>query len=330
MRVVLVISRSFGNVVTIGNDLLRDAGFEVYTVSEKERPLDDAKLTAIVLRETPEVIITGAEPMSETVLTAHDSLRMIMKHGVGVDNIDLGAATSHGIVVANAPGTNSEAVAELAFGFILSMLRGICPANASTRVGGWKRYMGHELGAMTLGIVGTGRIGASVARRAHAFGASLLGFDIVENEELRTYGLRYVPLNRLLKESDVITLHAPLLPQTERMIGKAQLEAMKPSAFLVNCARGELVDEPALYEHLKAGNIAGAAVDVFATEPPRDSPLLELDTVLATPHIGAYTYEAMDSMDRLCAETVIAVVLRNETPSNVLNAQALGAGDEFA
>ena len=221
MRVVLVSSRSFGNVVTIGNDLLRDAGFQVHRVSEEERPLDDATLAAIVLREAPEVIITGAEPMSETVLAAHDNLRMIMKHGVGVDNIDLGAATSHGIVVANAPGTNSEAVAELAFGFILSMLRGICPANASTRVGGWKRYMGHELGAMTLGIVGTGRIGASVARRAHAFGASLLGFDVVENEELRVYGLRYVPLNRLLKEADVITLHAPLMPQTEKMIGRS-------------------------------------------------------------------------------------------------------------
>jgi D-3-phosphoglycerate dehydrogenase len=328
MRVVLVTSRSFGNVVTVGNDLLRDAGFEVRRVGKEERPLDETKLVSIVHRESPEAIITGAEPMSEAVLAASDGLRMIMKHGVGVDNIDLGAAVSRGIAVANAPGTNTEAVADLAFGFILSLLRRICPANASTRSGSWERYIGHELGSMTIGIVGTGRIGAVVARRAHAFGASLLGYDVVEDEGLKSdCNLRYVSLDSLLREADVVTLHAPLMPQTRKMIGKAQLESMKPSALLVNCARGELVDEGSLYECLQAGGIAGAAVDVFATEPPRDSPLLKLDTVLATPHIGAYTYEAMEAMDRLCAETIAAVLLRKETPPNVLNAEALAARD---
>jgi len=154
MRVALASSRSFGNVVTIGNDLLRDAGFEVRRVSKEERPLDEAKLISIVHREGPEVIITGAEPMSETVLAASDSLRMIMKHGVGVDNIDLGAATSRGITVANTPGTNTEAVADLALGLMLFLLRRACAANASTHSGGWKRYVGHELGAMTVGVVG--------------------------------------------------------------------------------------------------------------------------------------------------------------------------------
>jgi len=324
MRKVLVGSRSFGNVVATGKTLLQDAGFEVLRVREEERPLDVAKLVTIVSRETPAVIITGAEPMSEPVLSAASNLRMIMKHGVGVDNIDLDAATSRGIAVANAPGANTEAVADLAVGLILSLLRRICAANASTHSGGWERYMGHELGAMTVGILGTGRIGAAVARRVRAFGAELLGYDVLENEPLkRDCGLRYVPLDRLLREADVVTLHAPLTPDTERMIGAPQLRTMKPDALLVNCARGELVDETALYEHLKSGRIAGAAVDVFATEPPQNSRLLELENVLATPHIGAYTQEAMEAMDRLCAETILDVLLHGKTPGNLLNPAVL-------
>jgi len=324
MRVVLVSSRSFGNVVTVGDDLLQNAGFTVHRVREEERPLNDAKLASIVSREHPEVLIPGAEPLPESVLAASEELRMVMKHGVGVDNIDLGAATSRGIVVANAPGTNADAVADLTLGLMLTLLRRICTANASTRSGAWERYMGHELGASVVGIVGTGRIGAAVARRVHAFGAKLLACDVVENEQLKAEcGLRYVPLGRLLREADIVTLHAPLTKDTAKMIGTDALRAMKASAVLVNCARGELVDEDALYEHLKAAKLAGAAVDVFATEPPQDSRLLELDAVLATPHIGAYTYEAMTTMDRLCAETIIDVLVHGKTPDNVLNAEVL-------
>jgi D-3-phosphoglycerate dehydrogenase len=323
MRVALVSSRSFGNVVSVGSDLLRDAGFEVRTVSQEERPLDATRLVSIVRRETPDVIISGAEPMSEPVLTASDSLRMIMKHGVGVDNIDLDAATSRGILVANAPGTNSEAVADLTLGLILTLLRRICAANESTRSGAWNRYMGHELGSMTVGIVGTGKIGASVVRRVHGFGASLLGSDVIENEELKSaYGLQYVSLDELLERCDVVTLHAPLTSETQQMIGQAELNRMKPSAVLINAARGELVDEDALYRHLSSGGIAGAAVDVFASEPPQESPLLELKNVVATPHIAAYTYEAMKAMDRLCAETIIAVLRDHARPWNLLNPEA--------
>jgi len=323
MRVVLVSSRSFGNVVTTGNDLLQNAGFTVHRVREDERPLNDAKLASIVSREHPEVLIPGAEPLPESVLAASEDLRMVMKHGVGVDNIDLDAATSHRIAVANAPGTNTEAVADLAVGLMLSLLRRICTANASTRSGAWERYMGHELGASVVGIVGTGRIGAAVARRACAFGASLIGYDVVENEPLKAEcGLRYVPLDQLLREADIVTLHAPLLPQTAGMIGREELSLMKKSSFLINCARGELVDEAALYESLRSEGIAGAAVDVFATEPPQDSPLLDLENVVAVPHIGAYTYEAMEAMDRLCAQTVIDVLVNGKIPPNVLNPEA--------
>ena len=248
---------------------------------------------------------------------------MVMKHGVGVDNIDLGAATSRGIVVANAPGTNTDAVADLTLGLMLTLLRRICTANASTHSGAWERYMGYELGASVVGVVGTGRIGAAVARRVHAFGAKLLAHDVVPNESLTTsFALRYVSLEELLRRSDIVTLHAPLLPQTAGMIGLEELGLMKESSFLINCARGELVDEVALCESLRSGGIAGAAVDVFATEPPQDSPLLEFENVVAVPHIGAYTYEAMEAMDRLCAQTVIDVLVNGRIPPNVLNPEA--------
>jgi len=326
MRTVLVGSRSFGNVVTIGNTLLQNAGFAVHRVGEEDRPLDDAKLASLVSRERPAALIPGAEPVSEAVLSASESLRMIMKHGVGVDNIDLGAATSLGIAVANAPGTNADAVADLTVALMLSLLRGVCPANASTRSGSWERYMGHQLGAMVVGVVGTGRIGSAVCRRVAAFGSKLLGYDVFENEDLKSScGLEYLPLDKLLGEADIVTLHAPLLPQTVGMIGPSELAHMKASALLVNCARGELVDEQALADVLRDRRIAGAAVDVFGTEPPQDSPLLQLDNVLATPHIGAYTYEAMETMDRLCAETVIDVLDRGLIPSNVLNPEVLEA-----
>jgi len=320
MRIVLVSSRSFGSVATVGSDLLQNAGYEVHIVRENDRPLDSAKLASIVANEQPEVLIPGAEPVPEAVLAVSKGLRMVMKHGVGVDNIDIDAATSMGIAVANAPGTNCEAVADLAVGLMLSVLRHICPANRSTRSGAWHRYMGHEVGALVVGIVGTGRIGAAVGRRLSGFGAKLLGYDVVQNSDLvATYGMQYVSLNELLKKADIVTLHAPLVPETVGLIGEDELDLMLSSALLVNCARGELVDEQALHAALASGSIAGAAVDVFATEPPQDSALLELENVLATPHIAAYTYEAMVAMDRMCAETIIEVMIERRTTQNLLN-----------
>ena len=324
MRSVLVSSRSFGNVSAAGGEILRNAGYEVHRVRDEDRPLDAAKLASLVADECPDVLISGAEAVPKSVLGSSEGLRMVMKHGVGVDNIDLDAATSRGIVVANAPGTNCTAVAELAISLMLSLLRHICPANASTRSGKWERFMGRELGALTVGIVGTGHIGSAVAERLHGFGTSLIGVDVVQDDQLvSAYGMRYVSLHELLRTADLVTLHAPLIPETVGLIGDDELVLMKPSALLVNCARGELVDERALHAALAAGRIAGAAVDVFATEPPQDSPLLDFENVLATPHIAAYTHEAMEAMDRMCAETIVKVLIDRETPPNLLNPQVL-------
>ena len=319
MRRVLVGSRSFGEVVSVGEDILVKAGFAISRVRPKERPLDSAKMTRIVARDNPDVVICGAEPINEEVLRASKRLRMVMKHGVGVDNIALDAATELGIVVANAPGTNSAAVAELTIAAMLVLLRGYCEASRSTKAGGWERYVGHELGEMTLGIVGTGRIGTEVAKRSQGFGTKLLAYDIVKDADLESrYRLRYVTLEELLKKSDVVTLHVSLSEQTRKMIGARELGMMKESAYLINTARGELVDEDTLYDCLKARRIAGAALDVFETEPPHSSPLLQLDNVLATPHIAAYTYEAMARMDRTCAETIVDTFRGKQCP-NVLN-----------
>jgi D-3-phosphoglycerate dehydrogenase len=320
---VLVSSRSFGVVATIGSELLEDAGFTVQRVGPEERPLDAAKLARILASQQPEVLLSGAEPIPRSVLTASPNLRMVQKHGVGVDNIDLGAATDLGIAVANAPGTNTEAVADLTVGFMLSLLRSIVPAAVSTRSGGWERFIGRELGRSVVGVIGTGRIGRDVISRLSGFGPRVLVYDVYEDANFATRaGVEYVTLERLLRESDIVTLHIPLMDETRELLSAERLSWMKPTAYLVNIARGELVDEAALAAHLAGGGLAGAAVDVFATEPPTASPLLKLDNVVATPHIGAYTAEAMENMARRCAETIIRV-MAGERPENLLNRDSL-------
>ncbi len=324
MRIALISSRSFGQIVRVGEDLLARGGFDVRRVPDSERPLDAPKLARLVARERPNALIAGAEPIPREVLTASPTLKLVQKHGVGVDNIDLAAATSAGILVTNAPGTNTEAVADLALAFMLSLLRQVVPAVESTRRGKWDRYMGRELGQLTVGVVGTGRIGRAVIRRLGGFGSRILAYDVIQDPSLAaTHSVKYVEMSELLDESDIVTLHIPLMEGTRELLGRRELARMKRSAFLINIARGELVDESALAEHLAAGGIAGAGVDVFATEPPQSSPLLKLSNVLATPHIGAYTQEAMEAMDRACAETVVDI-FSGRRSDHVVNPEVLG------
>jgi D-3-phosphoglycerate dehydrogenase len=319
---VVVGSRSFGQLSDVGVRLLNGAGFDVWRIPPEERPLDESKMVEIVARENPEVVISGAEPITKRVLEAGPNLRMIMKHGVGVDNIDIQAATALGIMVANAPGTNTEAVADMTLAMMLALLRRVYDAVQSTKSGGWDRFVGHDLGALTIGVVGTGRIGQAVIRRLGGFGSDVLAYDIVHNQDLLSHPkVRYVEMEALLRDSDVITLHVPLIADTKSMIGRNELEMMKPTAYLVNLARGELVDEAALFEFLQEKRIAGAAVDVYAVEPPRSSPLIGLDNVLSTPHIAAYTYESMEYMSRICAQTIIDAMQSKACP-NILNPQA--------
>jgi D-3-phosphoglycerate dehydrogenase len=324
---VVVSSRSFGQLSDVGPNLLSEAGFDVWRIPPEERPLDEAKMVEIVSREAPIVIVTGAEPISKNVLEASPNLAMIMKHGVGVDNIDIQAASALGILVANAPGTNTGAVADMTIAMMLALLRKIYDAVCSTKSGGWERYVGHDLGALTVGVVGTGKIGLAVIQRLQGFGSEVLAYDIVRNQYLLDHPkVRYVELEELLRESDVVTLHVPLLASTKSMISTRELAVMKSSAFLVNMARGELVDEKALFACLQQNKIAGAAVDVYAMEPPRSSPLIGLDNVLSTPHIAAYTHESMEHMGRICAQTIIDAMQSIECP-NILNPQVMTRND---
>jgi len=319
MSVALVSSRSFGTVSELGEKSLKESGFDIVRISPDERPINEEKMIRIIIKEMPKIVICGAEPITRNVMAACPNLRMVMKHGVGIDNIDIGAATELNIVVANAPGTNTESVADLTIALILALIRGVVDVANSTKTGGWDRYVGHELGAVSVGVIGTGRIGYSVIQRLQAFGSNILAYDVVKNESLiGNPKFQYCSLEHLLRNSDIVTLHAPLTPSTRNFIGHQELTLMKSTAYLVNLARGELVDEDALYQSLQQKHIAGAAVDVFAVEPPQRSPLLKLDNLLATPHIAAYTYEAMDRMDQVCYETIIST-LGGEIRSNVLN-----------
>lgn len=323
MRIALVSSRSFGKLVPLGDTILAKGGFEVRRIDPKERPLDEAKMVRIIAQEDPHAVICGPEPITANVLQASKALRMVMMHGVGVDTIDLDAATHMGVVVANVPGASASAVADLTIGTMVAILRHLCEANQATKAGRWDRILGHDIGEMTVGIIGTGQIGTQVIKRLTGFGSRILAYDIVHNDKLvSAWEIEYVPLETLLAESDIVTLHVPLTEQTRKMIGRPQLEQMKKTVLLINTARGGLVDEDALYGHLRANRKATAALDVFETEPPQDSPLLHLDNVFATPHLASYTIESTERIDRVCAETILNT-FGGKKPPNVINPTTL-------
>jgi len=241
------------------------------------------------------IVVRSATKVTAEVISAGKSLKAIARAGVGLDNVDTKAALARNIKLINSPEASTVAVAELVMGLMLSFARKIPRADLGTKQGKWekKELMGTELRGKTLGIIGTGNIGKAVGRRAAAFEMRLLLYDVVRDEGFaREVGGRYVELDELLRNSDYVTLHVPLLPETRHMIGKRELEMMKQGAVLINTSRGAVVDEKELIEALKGGRIGGACLDVYETEPLTDSPLLSLPNVVLTPHIGASTIEA--------------------------------------
>jgi D-3-phosphoglycerate dehydrogenase len=259
------------------------------------------------------------DEVTAKVIAAGKHLKVISRYGVGVDKVDLEAATAAGVVVTNTPGANSIAVAELTLGLMLALARRIPQHNASTRAGSWSRVTGIELAGKTLGIVGLGWISREMIRRASAFDMRIVVQSRYPDKGLADqYGVEYVPLERLLKESDFVSLHCTITPERADLIGEKALRAMKPTSYLINTARGELVDEEALYRALREGWIAGAASDVFTQEPPTGNPLLELDNFIVTPHLGATTHESVQRMGVLASENALKV-LRGERPLYVVN-----------
>jgi len=260
------------------------------------------------------IVVRSATKVTRKVIESGQNLKIIARAGVGLDNIDVKVARDRGIEVVNSPEAPTVAVAELVFALMLAFVRHIPEAHSSMKAGRWekKNLKGTELRGKTLGIVGTGKIGQAVADRARAFEMSLLLYDVVKNEEFaKRVGGKYVELKELLRESDFITIHVPLLPQTKHIIGEKELALMKPSAILVNTSRGPVVDERALANALRTGRIRGACLDVYEREPPVGSPIMDSPNVVLTPHLGASTVEAQREaaviiakklMEMLCVE----------------------------
>jgi D-3-phosphoglycerate dehydrogenase len=251
------------------------------------------------LKDADALVVRSAVQVDDALMEHAPKLRVIGRAGVGVDNIDAEAATRRGIVVMNTPGANAVAVAELTIGLMLALARKLPAANSTMHAGKWekKSLQGAELRGKTLGILGLGRIGLEVAKRARGFGMELVGSDpFVSAAVARENGIALVGVEELFAKADYLTLHVGLTPQTANIINAKTLAAMKKGVRIINCARGELVDDAALVEALKAGHVAGAALDVFSEEPLKNSPYAELDNVILTPHIAGSTAEAQEAV----------------------------------
>jgi D-3-phosphoglycerate dehydrogenase len=289
------------------------------------RECDGADRTALLsaIADADALLVRSATKVDAEALAAAPRLKVVARAGVGLDNVDVRAATQAGVMVVNAPTSNIVSAAELAVALMLAAARHVSPAHAALRNGEWKRskYTGIELYEKTVGIVGLGRIGVLVAQRLSAFGMTVIAYDpYVQAGRAAQMGVRLVDLDTLLAESDFMSVHLPKTPETLGLIGDDQLHRVKPSLVLVNAARGGIVDEAALYAALKEGRVAAAGLDVFATEPCTDSPLFELDNVVATPHLGASTDEAQEKAGISVARSV-RLALSGELVPDAVNVQ---------
>src|SRR5579862_3571091 len=279
------------------------------------------------LGDADALFVRSAVKVNADVLAKAPKLRVIGRAGVGVDNVDLPSATAAGVLVMNTPGGNAVAVAEHTLGLMLCMARSIPQASASTKSGKWekKKFMGSELRAKTLGILGLGYIGQEVVKRARGFEMKIIASDPYASPKIvADLGVPLVTLDALYAQSDYITLHVAVTKETNGMLNDAAFAKMKTGVRIVNCARGELVDDAALVRAIQSGKVAGAAIDVFETEPPpAGDPLLALETVLATPHIGGSTGEAQEIVGVRIVEQVVEY-LQSGVAVNAVNAVAAG------
>jgi D-3-phosphoglycerate dehydrogenase/(S)-sulfolactate dehydrogenase len=305
-----------------GIEILERAGFTV----DVRTGLPQAAL-ALELKGCQVLIVRSATRVTAELIEAAPELRVIGRAGLAVDHIDLAAATRRGIVVMNAPSGLATSVAEHALALIFAVIRRISEADRSLRAGRWEkpRLAGRELRGKTLGVIGLGTIGSLVAERARALGMKVIGCDpFVSDERARALGVTRVDLDMLWPEADVVSLHVPATPETRHLVNPATLAQMKPGGYLVNCSRGGVVDEDALAAALRSGQLAGAALDVFETEPPDPShPLFALETFVATPRIGASTPEAQGTVARQLAEQIVRF-LKEGVLRNAVNAPNLG------
>ncbi|MEM2142238.1 MAG: hydroxyacid dehydrogenase [Candidatus Thorarchaeota archaeon] len=254
------------------------------------------------------ILVRSATKVTSKVIEAADRLKLIVRAGVGLDNVDQKAAEARGIKVLNTPEAPTVSVAEMVFAHMLALARGLTRADSLMKAQQWekKSLSGVELWQKTLGVIGLGRIGVEVAKRATAFGMMVLAYDVIDvKEKCKKLGITSASLNEILEKSDFITVHVPLLPETKNMIGEKELRRMKKTAYIINTARGGIIDEAALLKALDEGTIAGAGLDVFEQEPPTDWSLAKHPKVVATPHLASSTEEAQERVGDLAAEKVI-------------------------
>ena len=311
-------------------DNLEASGLEL--LARSEIPYDvktgqsPEELLQTVAQGYTAMIVRSATQVTRAVLEAASDLRIVGRAGVGVDNIDVNAASERGILVVNAPEGNTIAAAEHSIALLLASSRNVPSAHESVRGGRWerKKFMGVELSGKTVGVIGLGKIGRTVAQRCRAFGMEVLGYDpFVTTEMCRSLGITPMELEAIWPAADYVTLHVPLTDETRGLIGPETLSRLKPGARLVNCARGGLIDEAALCEALRDGRVAGAALDVFEDEPlPEGSPLRDAPNLVLTPHLGASTQEAQAKVGIEVVEQVVAY-LRSGTVRFAINAPAL-------
>ncbi len=293
-------------------DVLKNAGHEV-TYDE----MDADTLLKVIGKYDALMVRSRTKAVKEVVEAgAKGNLKVIGRAGIGVDNIDIETAGKNGIPVVNSPTGATVSVAELAIGHMLSLSRHIALADKTMKKGEWakKKLKGFELDGKTLGLIGTGNIGKYTAKLASCFGMKIIGYDpFISKEDMAKDGIEKIEeLSELMSKSDYISLHLPHISATHHIVNKDMILKMKPSAYIINCARGGTVDEKALYDALKEGRIAGAALDVYEKEPPENSPLFELDNIIMTPHLGASTKEGQIKAGTVCAEQVNKVLARDD------------------
>ncbi|MGA0565424.1 hydroxyacid dehydrogenase [Ancylobacter sp. VNQ12] len=297
-----------GPVAPEGEDMLRAAG--IASLATAPYPSREEVIELLSFRQPDALIVRLVERIDETVLRASPRLRLVHKHGAGTNDIDVAAATALGIPVAAAVGANAHSVAEHAFALMFALIKDLRAQDAFVRGGGWakKTYQGHELRGRILGLVGMGLIGRNLARMASAVGMQVEAYDPYAPDA--AFG---ADLDDMLARADVISLHCPLTDQTRNLINARTLGLMKPTALLINTARGEVIDEPALCQALQVGTIAGAGLDTFSPEPPApDNPLWQLGNVVLSPHIGGVTEEARREVSLITCGNVISL-LKGET-----------------
>jgi D-3-phosphoglycerate dehydrogenase len=307
---VLITPRSFEHIKDKFLELLKDAEIEV-VMNPYGRVIKEDEMVELI--KDMDGIIVGIDPITKRVIDNASKLKVISKYGVGVDNIDLESAKERNIVVTNTPNANSNAVAELTVGLIISVLRNIPLSDRRVREKKWDRFIGYELYGKTLGVIGTGSIGKRVIKLLRGFDLNILCYDkFPDYEWAEKENVKYVNFDELLKRSDIITIHIPLTEETRHLISERELSLMKKTAIIINTSRGGIINERDLYKFLKEGKIYGAGLDVLEDEPPQNSPLIELDNVVITSHIGSHTQESIENMAFMAIDNLISVLKGKE------------------